>query len=127
MEILQSSHRDCPKSLVGARGIALKIAQQALFDPFRLPHSVPIHLRGVAKTPFRTVSEGEFSEVQLHVGGCPDPLSWIETSVTFLWYGGVAGDDLRSVGDEALPSSKSVCSILPIAICGPGLLGLRPL
>src|SRR5215208_8473121 len=48
--------RDCPKSLVGARGIALQIAQQALFDPFRLPHSVPIHLRSVAKTPFRTVS-----------------------------------------------------------------------
>src|SRR5215213_3691500 len=33
----------------------------------------------------------------------------------FLWYGGVAGDGLRSVGEEALPSSKSVCSILPIA------------
>jgi hypothetical protein len=45
----------------------------------------------------------------------------------FLWYGGDAGDGLRSVGEEALPSSKSVCSILPIAICGPGLLGLRPL
>jgi len=39
----------------------------------------------------------------------------------FLWYGGVAGDGLRSDGEEALPSSKSVCSILPIAICGPGL------
>ena len=33
----------------------------------------------------------------------------------FVWYGGVAGDGLRSVGEEALPSSKSVCSILPIA------------
>src|SRR5215212_5901732 len=36
----------------------------------------------------------------------------------FLWYGGVergvAGVGLRSVGEEALPSSKSVCSILPI-------------
>src|SRR5215213_4934729 len=41
----------------------------------------------------------------------------------FLWYGGVAGDGLRSVGEEALPSSKSVCSILPIAIYGPGSLG----
>jgi hypothetical protein len=39
----------------------------------------------------------------------------------FLWYGVVAGDGLRSVGEEALPSSKSVCSILPLAICGPGL------
>jgi hypothetical protein len=33
----------------------------------------------------------------------------------FLWYGGVAGEGLRSVGEEALPSSKSVCSILPLA------------
>ena len=33
----------------------------------------------------------------------------------FVWYGGVAGDGLRSVGaDGELPSSKSVCSILPI-------------
>jgi hypothetical protein len=44
-----------------------------------------------------------------------------------MWYGGVergvAGDGLRSVGEEALPSSKSVCSILPIAIYGPGLSG----
>jgi len=39
----------------------------------------------------------------------------------FLWYGVVAGDGLRSVGEDVLPSSKSVCSILPIAICGPGL------
>jgi len=39
----------------------------------------------------------------------------------FLWYGVVAGDGLRSVGEEALPSSRSVCSILPIAICGPEL------
>src|SRR5215210_5506668 len=33
----------------------------------------------------------------------------------FMWYGGGAGDGLRSGGEEALPSSKSVCSILPIA------------
>jgi hypothetical protein len=39
----------------------------------------------------------------------------------FLWYGGVAGDGLRSVGVS--PPSKSVCSILTIAICGPGLYG----
>ena len=32
-----------------------------------------------------------------------------------MWYGGGAGDGLRSGGEEALPSSKSVCSILPIA------------
>ena len=33
----------------------------------------------------------------------------------FLWYGGFAGEGLRSVGEDVLPSSKSVCSILPIA------------
>ncbi len=33
----------------------------------------------------------------------------------FLWYGGFAGEGLRSVREEALPSSKSICSILPIA------------
>jgi hypothetical protein len=31
----------------------------------------------------------------------------------FLWYGGVAGDGLRSVG--AASPSESVCSILPLA------------
>ena len=36
-----------------------------------------------------------------------------ETLVTYLWYGGVAGDGLRSVGVEALPPSKGACSILP--------------
>src|SRR5919106_5986382 len=36
-------------------------------------------------------------------------------SCHFLWYGEAVGDGLRSDGEEALPSSKSVCSILPIA------------
>src|ERR687898_2166570 len=36
-----------------------------------------------------------------------------ETLVTCLWYSGVAGDGLRSVGVEALPPSKGACSILP--------------
>ena len=38
-----------------------------------------------------------------------------ETLVTYLWYGGVAGDGLRSVGVEDLPLTKSGCSILPTA------------
>ena len=38
-----------------------------------------------------------------------------DTFVTFLWYNVVAGGGLRSVGEDALPSSMSVCSILPIA------------
>ena len=32
-----------------------------------------------------------------------------------MWYSGGASEGLRSVGEEALPSSKSMCSILPIA------------
>src|SRR5215211_4528378 len=39
----------------------------------------------------------------------------IETSVTFLWYGGVAGGGLRSVGWKYPAPSTSACSILPIA------------
>jgi hypothetical protein len=44
--------RDCPKSPVGARGVALQIAKKALVDPFRPPHDVRIHLRSVAQTLF---------------------------------------------------------------------------
>jgi hypothetical protein len=33
-------------------------------------------------------------------------------SCHFLWYGGVAGEGLRSVG--ATSPSKSICSILPL-------------
>jgi hypothetical protein len=40
-------------------------------------------------------------------------LSRFATLVTCLWYSGVAGDGLRSVGVEALPPSKGACSILP--------------
>ena len=54
----------------------------------------------------------------------PRPASfsqWIETSVTFLWYGLVASDGLRSNGVDDLPPSTSQCSILPIArLYGPG-------
>ena len=58
--------------------------------------------------------EGLFSEVQLHVGGAR--ASVVDRNIChFIWYGEVAGDGLRSVGKEALPSSKSVCSILPLA------------
>jgi hypothetical protein len=74
-----------------------------------------------------------FTEVRgIGILGSPFAGSWIRSRDPrlfvidrnirhFLWYGVVAGDGLRSVGEEALPSSKSVCSILPIAICGPGL------
>jgi hypothetical protein len=60
-----SAWRDCPKSLGAARGVALQIVEKARFDPFRPTHDVRINLRSVAQTPFRTVSEGEFSEVRI--------------------------------------------------------------
>src|SRR5215211_2037482 len=44
--------RDCPKSLVGARDVALWTAAKALFDPFRLPHDIRIHLRNVTQYLF---------------------------------------------------------------------------
>jgi hypothetical protein len=60
------------------------------------------------------IVEGEFCEVQLHVGVSRS--SVVDRNIChFVWYGGGAGDGLRSGGEEALPSSKSVCSILPIA------------
>jgi len=46
----------------------------------------------------------------------------------FVWYGGLAGEGLRSDGADDLPPSKSGCSILPIArrLLGRGPTGLRP-
>src|SRR5918994_6805099 len=57
--------RDRPKSPQGGPGVALRNAEKTLFDPFGLPHSGRIHPRSVAQTPFRTVSEGVFSEVRM--------------------------------------------------------------
>src|SRR5829696_3489176 len=49
----------------------------------------------------------------------------------FLWYSGVAGEGLRSVGADGELPTKSVCSILPIAhhlragaLRGPGLCAI---
>ena len=51
----------------------------------------------------------------------------IETLVTYSWYAVVAGDGLRSNGVDALPPSKSECSILPTArFYGPGSRTLPP-
>src|SRR5215213_169679 len=44
--------------------VALQTTVKALLDPFRPPHKVRIRLRSPPRTPFRTVSEGEFSEVR---------------------------------------------------------------
>jgi hypothetical protein len=43
------------------------------------------------------------------------PKVQIETLVTLLWYGLVAGGGLRSNGVDDLPLSTSECSILPTA------------
>ena len=43
------------------------------------------------------------------------PLAADRNICNFLWYGGLAGEGLRSDGVDDLPSSKSECSILSIA------------
>jgi hypothetical protein len=56
--------RDRPKSLGSTPGVALQTTAKALLDPFRPPHNVRIRFRSLPRTPFRTVSEGAFSEVR---------------------------------------------------------------
>jgi hypothetical protein len=55
----------------GRLSVALRNAQKTIFDPFCLPHGGPIHPWSVTQTPFRTVSEGEFSEVRPPSPGQP--------------------------------------------------------
>jgi hypothetical protein len=43
----------------------LTSCQQGTFRPVSLPYTDQFHGRSVARTPFRTVSEGEFSEVHI--------------------------------------------------------------
>jgi hypothetical protein len=44
--------------------VSLRSTGTLLFDPFWPPYTAQIHVQSVARTPFRTVSEGEFSEVR---------------------------------------------------------------
>src|SRR5215207_537569 len=44
--------------------LALQAVEKRVFGPFRAPCTGQIHARSVAQTPFQTVSEVEFSEVQ---------------------------------------------------------------
>src|SRR5215203_7055263 len=60
----QSAWRNCPKSPGGTRNWALEGTQRAPFGPFWSRNSGQIHARSIARTPFRTVSEGEFCEVR---------------------------------------------------------------
>ena len=64
-----SAWRDRPKSLGSTPGVALQTTVKALLDPFRPPHNVRIRFRSLPRTPFRTVSEVEFSEVRLCASG----------------------------------------------------------
>jgi hypothetical protein len=66
--IHQSAWRNCPKSPGRAHGVALLTAKEGLLAPFWPPYASQIHGRNTAHAPFRTVSEGEFSEVR---GPCP--------------------------------------------------------
>src|SRR3712207_5449873 len=61
----RSAWRNCPKSLGRARSVARRAAKGGLFGLFHPAHTSQIHDRSVARTPFRTVSEGGFSEVLL--------------------------------------------------------------
>jgi hypothetical protein len=40
----EHSFRNCPKSLGGARGVALRAAEKLLFEPFRAPHTGQINV-----------------------------------------------------------------------------------
>jgi hypothetical protein len=42
--------------------------REGSLEPFRPPHNVQIRLQSLPRTPFRTVSEGEFSEVEVAKG-----------------------------------------------------------
>jgi hypothetical protein len=67
--------------------------------------------------------EGKFCEVQLHVGGYPAPLSWIETFVTLCGMVGVQAMVLgRGSVHVSQPRACALSCPLP-AIYGPGALG----
>src|SRR5436190_411787 len=63
--IQQSAWRNCPKSPGGTRNAGTQGTQTVPFGPFWPRYAGQIHSRSVTRTPFRTVSEGEFSEVHL--------------------------------------------------------------
>ena len=68
--------------------------------------------------------EGGFSEVQPHVGGCPDPLSWIEIFVTLCGMVGLRAMVLGRLGRKPSPHPRACALSCPSpAIRGPGSLG----
>jgi hypothetical protein len=62
--IHQVAERNCPKSLGRAYNVALRATETVLFGSFWTPYSRQVYDRSVAYTPFRTVSDGRFSETQ---------------------------------------------------------------
>src|SRR5918993_2075010 len=76
-----------------------------------------------ASALFQTVSEGEFSEVQLHVGGVP-VLWWIETFVALCGMVGVQAMVLGRLGRKPSPHPRVCALSCPSpTIRGPGSLG----
>src|SRR5688572_23394238 len=86
-----------------------------------LPHAVSVsspHLATLSTTSLRSLRArlAALARIyQTHPSKGLRPFACKDTLVTFLWYGVFAGGGLRSVGEDALPSSTSVCSILPTA------------
>src|SRR5215203_5797317 len=56
--------RNCPKSRGRSCNVALRDTEMVLVGPFWPSYTAQIYGRSVAPTPFRTVSEGTFSETQ---------------------------------------------------------------
>ena len=71
------------KALEAPPGVALQTTVKALLDPFRPPHNVRIRFRSLPRTPFRTVSEGEFCEVRL--GGVLGSRGTYAVARSFSW------------------------------------------
>jgi hypothetical protein len=86
-------------------------------------------LRGPAGTISPSIGSGRaFAPTGLGSLSGSRPFGVDGNICSFLWYGGFAGEGLRSDGVDDLPLSKSGCSILPIArrLSGRGPAGPRP-
>jgi hypothetical protein len=75
--------RDCPKRVGEARSIALQTVRGTLCAQ----KSGQIHAQSVARIPFRTVSENEFSEGR----------TWVRMMALWLWWKGLH-DPLKASG-----------------------------
>ncbi len=60
----RAAERNCPKRLGRPYNVALRDTETVLFGPLWGSYSGQIYDQNPAPTPFRTVSEGLFSETQ---------------------------------------------------------------